>query len=71
MLYNDLAAMEAAISERTCAVILEPIQGESGVLPADQAYLQAVRALCDKYDALLIFDEVQSGMGPYRQVVCV
>ncbi len=55
MLYNDLAAMEAAISERTCAVILEPIQGESGVLPADQAYLQAVRALCDKYDALLIF----------------
>lgn len=61
--YNDLAAMEAAISERTCAVILEPIQGESGVLPADQAYLQAVRALCDKYDALLIFDEVQSGMG--------
>ncbi|HKM37567.1 MAG TPA: aspartate aminotransferase family protein [Thiopseudomonas sp.] len=63
VLYNDLAAMEKAISERTCAVILEPIQGESGVLPADQAYLEGVRALCDKYDALLIFDEVQSGMG--------
>ena len=63
VLYNDLAAIEQAISERTCAVILEPIQGESGVLPADQAYLQGVRALCDKYDALLIFDEVQSGMG--------
>lgn len=61
--YNDLAAMEQAISERTCAVILEPIQGESGVLPADQAYLQAVRALCDKYQALLIFDEVQTGVG--------
>ena len=61
--FNDLAAMEAAISERTCAVILEPIQGESGVLPADQAYLEGVRALCDKYDALLVFDEVQSGMG--------
>ena len=61
--YNDLAAMEAAISERTCAVILEPIQGESGVLPADLEYLQGVRALCDKYNALLIFDEVQSGMG--------
>ena len=61
--YNDLAAMEQAISARTCAVILEPIQGESGVLPAQQAYLEGVRALCDKYDALLIFDEVQSGMG--------
>ena len=61
--FNDLAALEAKISEHTCAVILEPIQGESGVLPADQAYLEGVRALCDKYDALLVFDEVQSGMG--------
>ena len=61
--YNDLAAMEQAISERTCAVILEPIQGESGVLPADQAYLEGLRALCDKYDALLVFDEVQTGVG--------
>src|SRR5690554_2727811 len=61
--YNDLAAMEQAMSERTCAVILEPIQGESGVLPAEQAYLEGVRALCDKYDALLIFDEVQTGIG--------
>ncbi|AZS50624.1 aspartate aminotransferase family protein [Entomomonas moraniae] len=61
--YNDLAAMEAAISEKTCAVILEPIQGESGVLPAEQAYLEGVRALCDKYNALLIFDEVQTGLG--------
>ena len=51
------------MSERTCAVILEPIQGESGVLPAEQAYLEGVRALCTKYNALLIFDEVQSGMG--------
>ena len=61
--FNDLAAIEAMMSERTCAVILEPIQGESGVLPADQAYLEGVRALCTKYHALLIFDEVQSGMG--------
>lgn len=61
--FNDLAALEAMISERTCAVILEPMQGESGVLPAEQAYLEGVRALCDKYNALLIFDEVQSGMG--------
>lgn len=61
--YNNLAAMEEAISEKTCAVILEPIQGESGVLPAEQAYLEGVRALCDKHNALLIFDEVQTGLG--------
>lgn len=61
--YNDLAALEAQMSERTCAVVVEPIQGEGGVIPAAMGYLQAVRELCDKYDALLIFDEVQSGMG--------
>lgn len=61
--YNDLAALEAQISDKTCAVILEPIQGESGVLPIEQAYLEGVRKLCDKYNALLIFDEVQTGMG--------
>ncbi|PTU73233.1 aspartate aminotransferase family protein [Pseudomonas mangrovi] len=61
--YNDLAALEAAISEKTCAVVLEPIQGESGVLPADKAYLEGARRLCDQYGALLIFDEVQTGVG--------
>ena len=61
--YNDIAAMEKAISSRTCAVILEPIQGESGGLPADLAYLQRVRELCEQHQALLIFDEVQTGMG--------
>ncbi len=61
--YNDIAAMEAAISAKTCAVIVEPIQGESGVLPADQAWLERVRELCDQHDALLIFDEVQTGVG--------
>lgn len=61
--YNDIAAMEAAISGKTCAVILEPIQGESGVLPADLAWLQRVRELCDQHQALLIFDEVQTGVG--------
>ncbi|MBS7326583.1 MAG: aspartate aminotransferase family protein [Thiopseudomonas sp.] len=61
--YNDIAAMEAAINEQTCAVILEPIQGESGVLPADPAWLQRVRELCDQHNALLIFDEVQTGVG--------
>jgi acetylornithine/N-succinyldiaminopimelate aminotransferase len=61
--FNDLAAMKAAISDKTCAVVLEPIQGEGGILPADQAYLQGVRELCDAHNALLVFDEVQSGMG--------
>ncbi|MFO7705803.1 MAG: aspartate aminotransferase family protein [Halopseudomonas sp.] len=61
--YNDLAALEAQMSARTCAVVVEPIQGEGGVIPAAMGYLQAVRELCDKYDALLIFDEVQCGMG--------
>ncbi len=61
--YNDLDALKAAISDKTCAVVLEPIQGEGGVLPAQRAYLEGARALCDAHDALLIFDEVQTGMG--------
>jgi acetylornithine/N-succinyldiaminopimelate aminotransferase len=61
--YNDLAALEQQISSRTCAVVIEPIQGEGGVIPAAPGYLQAARELCDRYGALLIFDEVQSGMG--------
>jgi len=61
--YNDLAALKAVIGDNTCAVVMEPLQGEGGVLPADKAFAQAVRALCDQHDALLIFDEVQSGMG--------
>ncbi|MEK1904371.1 MAG: aspartate aminotransferase family protein [Pseudomonas sp.] len=61
--YNDIEALKAAVSDKTCAVVLEPIQGEGGVLPADLAYLQAARELCDKHNALLIFDEVQTGMG--------
>lgn len=61
--YNDIAALEDAISDKTCAVVLEPIQGEGGVnVPADD-YLQKVRTLCDKHGALLIFDEVQTGVG--------
>ncbi|MBM7059626.1 aspartate aminotransferase family protein [Pseudomonas sp. UL073] len=61
--FNDLDALKAAISDKTCAVVLEPVQGEGGVLPADQAYLEGARALCDQHKALLVFDEVQSGMG--------
>lgn len=61
--FNDLAALAAAISERTCAVIVEPILGESGVISATPEFLEGVRALCDQYRALLIFDEVQTGNG--------
>lgn len=61
--YNDIAAVKAAISDRTCAVIVEPIIGEGGVRPADPAFLQALRELCDQHDVTLIFDEVQTGAG--------
>ena len=60
---NDIAALEAAIDERTAAFIIEPIQGESGVMPATREFLAAARALCDQHGALLIFDEIQCGMG--------
>lgn len=60
---NDVQALESAVSNRTCAVVVEPIVGESGVLPAEKEYLQRARELCDQYGALLIFDEVQTGMG--------
>ncbi|UOO82993.1 acetylornithine/succinyldiaminopimelate transaminase [Uruburuella testudinis] len=61
--YNNTAALEAAVGPQTCAVIIEPVQGESGVLPAEQAFLEAARRACDAHHALLIFDEVQTGMG--------
>lgn len=61
--FNDVAALEAAVSEKTCAVIIEPVQGESGILPAEAAFLQAARRVCDANNALLVFDEVQTGMG--------
>jgi acetylornithine/N-succinyldiaminopimelate aminotransferase len=66
--YNDLEALKAAVSDKTCAVVLEPIQGEGGVLPAELAYLQGARQLCDEHNALLVFDEVQSGMGRSGQL---
>lgn len=61
--YNDLDAMREAVSENTVAIMLEPIQGESGVHPAKREYIQGVRRLCDERNLLLILDEVQSGMG--------
>ena len=61
--FNDLAAVERAISDDTCAVVVEPIQGEGGIMPAEPEFLRGLRELCDRHDALLVFDEVQSGMG--------
>ena len=60
---NDVDALTAAVNERTAAVMLEPIQGESGIYEMSSEYLQAARDLCDKFGAALIFDEVQCGMG--------
>lgn len=60
--FNDIATFEKTISDKTCAVILEPIQGEGGIIKADDAFLVKVRELCDKYHAALIFDEVQTGV---------
>lgn len=61
--FNDVAALEAAVTPTTCAIMLEPIQGEGGVNMPSPGYFQAVREICDRHGLLLIFDEVQVGMG--------
>ena len=61
--FNDLDAVKAVIDDHTCAIVVEPVQGEGGVTPATQEFLQGLRELCDKHQALLVLDEVQSGMG--------
>ncbi|WP_427003774.1 bifunctional acetylornithine/succinyldiaminopimelate transaminase [Pantoea eucrina] len=61
--FNDLAAVKAVIDDHTCAIVVEPIQGEGGVMPATPEFMQGLRALCDEHNALLVLDEVQSGMG--------
>lgn len=61
--FNDLAAVKAVMDDHTCSVVLEPIQGEGGITPATPEFLKGVRELCDQHHALLVFDEVQSGMG--------
>src|SRR5476649_3023548 len=61
--FNDLAAVKAVIDDHTCAIVVEPIQGEGGIMPATPEFLQGLRDLCDEYQALLVMDEVQCGMG--------
>jgi acetylornithine/succinyldiaminopimelate/putrescine aminotransferase len=61
--FNDLASAQAVMSDEVCAVIVEPVQGEGGIHPATPEFLQGLRQLCDTHQAVLIFDEVQCGLG--------
>ncbi len=61
--YNDLESVKEQITEKTCAVIMETVQGEGGVYPATESFLKGVKALCEEHDLLLILDEIQCGMG--------
>ncbi len=61
--YNDLDSVKALITDKTCAIIMETIQGEGGIYPAFEEFIKGVRALCDEKDILLILDEIQCGMG--------
>ena len=60
--FNDIESVKAQITDKTCAILMEPVQGEGGIYPAAPEFLKAVRALCDENDILLIFDEIQCGM---------
>ena len=61
--YNKLPAVEQAITDNTCAIMVEPIQGEGGIRPADLTFLRSLKHICDQAEILLIFDEVQCGIG--------
>lgn len=61
--YNDLDSVKALVTDKTCAIIMETVQGEGGIYPAEEAFLEGVRQLCDDNDILLILDEIQCGMG--------
>ncbi len=66
--FNDFDSVKAAVTDKTCAIIFEPVQGEGGIYPATEEFLKQVRALCDEKDILLIFDEIQCGMGRTGQM---
>lgn len=61
--FNDIDSVKKQITEKTCAILLEPVQGEGGIFPAEQDFLEELRRICDEKDILLIFDEIQCGMG--------
>ena len=61
--FNDLDSVKALVNEKTCAIIMETIQGEGGIYPATEEFLKGVRKICDENDILLVLDEIQCGMG--------
>ena len=61
--FNDLESVKAQVTDKTCAIIMETVQGEGGIYPAEREFLEGVRALCDEKDILLILDESSDGMG--------
>ena len=67
--FGDIESLKSVIDEDTAFVILEPIQGESGIIVAPDGFLQEVRKLCDEKGILLIFDEIQAGLGQYRTIM--
>jgi acetylornithine aminotransferase len=68
--YNDIKALEEKMSSRVCAVMLEPVQGEGGIIVPEKGFLKSVRELCDRYGALLIYDEIQTGLGRTGELFC-
>lgn len=68
--YNDLDSVKEKINEKTCAVIMETVQGEGGIYPASESFIKGVRQLCDEHDLLLILDEIQCGMGRTGAMFC-
>ena len=66
--FNNLDSVKELITEKTCAIILETVQGEGGIYPAEPAFLKGVEALCHERDILLILDEIQCGMGRTGQM---
>lgn len=61
--FNDLDSVKALVNEKTCAILMETVQGEGGIYPATEEFLKGVRAICDEHDILLVLDEIQCGMG--------
>ena len=61
--YNDLDSVKKRITDKTCAILFETVQGEGGIYPATKEFMEGVRKLCDEHDILLILDEIQCGMG--------
>lgn len=68
--YNDIKALEEKMSNSVCAVMLEPVQGEGGIIVPEKGFLKSVRELCDRYGALLIYDEIQTGLGRTGKLFC-